>query len=203
MDAGDSDWRSEVEEMRYGTKWPVYAKQWNAMKINANRINEMEALAKFAIDHKSDYKAIETITGVPWWMVAVIHRRESDADFGTYLGNGEPLNRKTRLVPKGRGPFISFVDGAVDALKLDGLAHVIDWRLEKALYYCEIFNGAGYDMRGLPSPYIWGGTNQQKPGKYVADGRFSSSTWDNQPGCAPIIATIAKLDPTVKFIRED
>jgi lysozyme family protein len=26
---------------------------------------------------------------------------ESGADFATYLGNGEPLNRVTQLVPKG------------------------------------------------------------------------------------------------------
>lgn len=189
--------------MRYGTKWPEYSKQINAMKINPSRVAEFKKLAQFAVDHKDQYKSIETITGVPWWMVAALHRRESDADFKTYLGNGEPLNRKTRLVPKNRGPWKSFVDGAVDALRVDGLSAVYDWRLEKVLYYCELFNGAGYDVRGLPSPYVWGGTNQQKPGKFVADGKFSSSTWDGQPGCAPIIWSIAQLDQTVIFKRED
>jgi lysozyme family protein len=85
---------------------------------------------------------------------------------------------------------------------LDGLSDVKDWRLEKCLYHCEIFNGAGYDMRGLPSPYIWGGTNQQRAGKYVSDGQWSGSAWDGQPGCAPILLQIAALDPTVKFTRE-
>lgn len=188
--------------MRYGIKWPVYAKQWDTMLIKPARVGEFERLAQFALDHKARYQTIETATGVKWYHVAVLHRRESDANFNTYLGNGEPLNRVTRLVPKGRGPFASFEDGAKDALHIDKLDAVIDWRLEKILYYCEIFNGTGYDMRGLPSPYIWGGTNIQKPGKYVADGKWSGSAIDTQPGCAPILATLARLDPTIQFVRE-
>lgn len=188
--------------MRYGTKWPEYAKQWDKMQINPKRAAEFEGLAEFAVAHKVEYKAVESTTGVPWELVAVLHRRESDARFNTYLGNGDPLSRKTTHVPRGRGPFPTFLAGAIDALRLDGLSSVIDWRLEKMLYYCEIFNGTGYANHGLPSPYIWGGTNIQQPGKYVADGKFSSTTMDTQPGCAPILAVIAKLDPTVNYIRE-
>lgn len=173
------------------------------MKINSSRKAEFDRYASKLLEHKSRYQEIEKRTGVPWTLIAVLHMRESDANFNTYLGNGEPLNRKTRLVPKGRGPFKSFEDGAVDALTLDRLTNVKDWRLEKMLYYAELFNGAGYDMRGLPSPYIWGGTNQQKAGKYVSDGRWNGRAWDGQPGVAPILASIAKLDPTVEFKRED
>lgn len=191
--------------MKYGTKWPEYARQWDAMAINSEREVEFRRIAQFAVDHKARYQAIEALTGVSWPHIAVLHRRESDADFDTYLGNGEPLDRVTRLVPKGRGPFTgpdAFEKGAVDALHLDGLDEVPDWRLEKILYYCEVFNGAGYANRGLPSPYIWGGTNQQRPGKYVADGVFDPNAMDRQPGCAPILAMIARLDPSVKFVRE-
>ena len=188
--------------MRYGLKWPEYAKQWDSMKINPKRMAEFEVLAKFALTQKSIYEAIQRATSVPWALIAVIHRRESDADFNTYLGNGDRLDRRTTHVPKGRGPFKTFMEGAVDALQLDGLASVQDWRLEKMLYYCEIFNGAGYHNKGLPSPYIWGGTNIQKFGKYVADGKWSSTSMDSQPGCAPLLWMIAKLDPTVEFVRE-
>jgi len=191
--------------MRYGAKWPEYAKQWDTMQIKPARQAEMEKLAKFAVAHKDQYKAIEDKTGVPWPLIAVLHRRESDANFFTYLGNGDPLSRRTVHVPYGRGPFTgpdAFIKGAVDALHLDGLDSVKDWRLEKMLYYCEVFNGLGYAMHGRPSPYIWGGTNIQVPGKYVADGVYSNSAWDGQPGCAPILYMIQKLDPTVVYTRE-
>jgi lysozyme family protein len=182
------------------------------MRIVAARRAEFERYANQLLEHKPRYVEIEEGTahdgvgpegqGVPWFMIAVLHLRESNADFKTYLGNGEPLTRVTRLVPKGRGPFASFYDGAMDALRIDGLSNVLDWRLEKILYYCELYNGAGYNQRGLPSPYIWGGTNQQKPGKYIADGRWSGTVMDKQPGCAPIIFTLAALDKSIVFTRE-
>lgn len=189
--------------MRYSLKWPEYAAQWNKMIIKPARQAEFDRIAANLFGHKDRYKAVEHATGVPWYLVAVLHQRESDADFSTYLGNGDPLNRPTRHVPKGRGPFPTWQAGAIDAIKLDGLNDVKDWRLEKQLFWAERFNGTGYDQRGLPSPYVWGGTNIQKPGKYVADGRWSGSTWDGQPGVAPIIATLVKLDPTIQLTRED
>lgn len=189
--------------MRYSIKWPQYAKQWDAMVIKQDRAAEFHRLAQFAVDHKARYQDIESRTkGIPWWLIAVLHRRESDANFNTYLGNGDPLSVPTRHVPKGRGPFHSFEDGAVDALHLDHLDRVQDWRLEKALYYCELFNGGGYDAHGLPSPYVWGGTNQQKAGKYTSDGHFNGVAWDKQPGCAPIIKAMMELDQTIQPVRE-
>ncbi len=191
--------------MEYGAKWPEYAKQWDSMKIIPGRMAGFQSDAKFAIQHKDTYKKIEAATGVPWAMVACLHRRESSANFSTYLGNGDPLSRVSTHVPKGRGPFLgpnAFVDGAVDALRLDGLAAVKDWRLEKQLYWMEKYNGTGYHTKDLPSPYVWGGTNIQKPGKWIADHVFDSKYMDTQPGCAPLLRAIADLDPTVKFVRE-
>ncbi len=185
--------------MRYSAVWPSYARMWDGMVVNTSRRKEFENIAKYAIAHKLDYQTIEAASGVPWAMVAVIHRRESDADFSKYLGNGQSLRIRTTMVPRGRGPFSSFLAGALDALKIDGLTDVRDWRLEKQLYYCTTFNGWGY---GTSSPYIWGGTNQQRRGKYVRDRVYNPFVWDMQPGCAPLLATIAQLDPSVKFVRE-
>ncbi len=188
--------------MRYSAVWPTYARQWDAMTINAHRRQEFEQLALYALAHKAEYQHVEDATGVPWGMVAVIHRRESDADFHTYLGNGQSLHHETTKVPRGRGPFPNFQAGAVDALKIDGLTDVRDWRLEKQLYWMTGFNGWGYWVRSLPSPYIWGGTSIQQPGKYVADGVFDSRAWDIQPGCAPMLATIAEHDHSIHLVRE-
>jgi lysozyme family protein len=195
--------------MRYAAKWPQYAKWWDAMTVRASRQKEFDALADKILAHKDRYQAIENRTGVPWYLIAVLHLRESSPtfkgepayNFNTYLGNGQSFHKRTTIVPKGRGPFASFEDGAVDALRIDGLSTVQDWRLEKILYYCEIFNGAGYDAKGLPSPYVWGGTNIQRPGKYVRDGVFSRTTMDPQPGCAPILRSLA-FKNHIDFMRE-
>lgn len=189
--------------MRYGLKWQEYATQWDRMKINRTRQTEFDRTAAKIYAHKDRYAKVERMTGVPWYLIGALHIREANGDFSTYLGNGDPLNRPTRHVPRGRGPFNSWEGGAVDALRFDGLTNVKDWRLEKQLYYAELYNGAGYSVRGLPSPYIWGGTNIQRPGKYVADGRWNGSVWDSQPGVAPILASLAKLDPSIRFVRED
>ncbi len=187
--------------MLYGRKWHEYAPQWDAMKIKAVIVNT--TAARFAVDHRGDYARIEQATGVPWAMIACIHRRESDGDFTTYLGNGDPLRRKTVNEPRGRGPFESFFSGAIDALQYDHLNRVTDWRLEKVLYYLEAFNGAGYDVRGKPSPYLWAGTNNYTKGKFVADGRYSANAIDRQPGCAAILKLIMDMDESVAFMRED
>lgn len=196
--------------MIYGRKWHEYAQQWDSMTINASRRSEAQRAAEYAIANEDIYKRIEFETGVPWAMVAINHRRESDAQdklgnplFTCYLGNGQPLNRKTTIVPKGRGPFPgpnAFIDGAIDAYHIDKLDQVKDWRLEKILYYSELFNGAGYDARGLPSPYLWGGTNIQKPGKYVADHKWNGRTMDKQLGCCAILKLIELGN--WKYVRE-
>ena len=188
--------------MRYATKWPQYRDQWDTMVIKPDRASEFYAIAHRILAHKDRYLTIEQRTGVPWYMIGLLHMRESDGNFDTYLGNGQSLHHRTTIVPKGRGPFASFEDGAVDALKIDGLTDVKDWRLEKILFYCEAFNGGGYDARGLPSPYLWGGTTIQKPGKYVADGKFNPKVWDTQPGCAPILKTLMGLDSSINPERE-
>ena len=174
------------------------------MVIKPDHVSVFEAFAKVAIANKIIYSDLSNTTGVPWPMLAVIHRRESDANFHTYLGNGQLLSRVTTIVPKGRGPFVgtnAFIDGGIDAIKQEGWGSISDWRLEKQLYYCLLFNGIGTEPFH-PSSYIWGGTNIQVPGKWIRDHVFDPSVWDPQPGCAPLLKTIAQLDPTVTFIRE-
>ena len=191
--------------MRYSAIWPRYAKYWDGMKINPSREAEFKADAEYAINHKLLYQEAEKACGLPWAMIAVIHRREGNANFGTYLGNGQSLEMVTTIEPRGRGPFPGpngFINGCVDAVKVEGWGSVIDWRLEKVLYYMLLFNGVGSEAWGAPSSYIWGGTNIQVPGKWVRDGVWDSHFIDPQPGSAPLLATIMQLDPSVTFIRE-
>lgn len=191
--------------MLYSAKWPEYARQWDSMEPLANRDAEFTRDAQVAIANKAIYEQITANTDVPWPLIAVIHRREGNADFSTYLGNGQPLAKRTTIVPIGRGPFKgddAFVRGAIDALTIQGMTKVIDWRLEKMLFWEEKFNGEGYHNRGLPSPYIFGGTTIQQPGKFIRDHVFDPRITDPQPGCAPILKKIAELDKSVVYVRE-
>jgi lysozyme family protein len=185
----------------YRSKWPVYARQWDAMELV--RVPTVRAVAKRLFASKARYVKIQNVTGVPWWMVAVIHERESNQNWSRSLAQGDPWNRVSTHVPRGRGPFNSWEEAAVDALAtLKGLHRVIDWRLEKVLYQLERYNGWGYHWRGLASPYIWGATTVQQRGKFIADGKFSATTMDVQLGCAALIRALMDLDPTIKPIRE-
>ena len=102
-----------------------YEGNWANLEIRPSRLSDANAVARKAINGKATYQQIERLTGVPWYFAALCHYRESNFDFDTYLGNGETLHRVTALVPKGRGPFATFVDGAVDAFPVMGFAVVI------------------------------------------------------------------------------
>src|SRR5207244_2895827 len=113
-----------------------------------------------------------------------------------------PLHKISTNEPRGMGPFDTWEEGAIAALKHDGLTSVSDWTLEKALQWQEKYNGWGYFYRGIPSPYVWGATSAQRPGKFVSDGVWSSTTMDRQVGCAAMLKGMMALDPSIKPARE-
>ena len=156
------------------------------MKVNPSRIPALTALANKFAANKAIYEEIEKATNVPWEFVAIANERESGGDLTTYLGNGDPLNRVTTHVPAGRGPFASWADGAIDALKYQGLDKWTDWSIEGILYQFECYNGLGY-LGKTNSPYVWSWSNLYSSGKYISDGHYSSSAVDQQPGCAPML----------------
>lgn len=167
------------------------------MTINPARDAEFASIVRRMLAGMSRYKAVERMTGVPAAFIAVTHIRESSGNFNTYLGNGEPLNRVTRLVPKGRGPFATWEDGAVDALTLQGLAGRKDWTIPFLIFALEGYNGFGYRNKGIRSPYLWGGTNLQEPGKYVRDGVFDPNVMDTQPGAVALLQLLFTADPSL------
>lgn len=173
--------------------------RWSVAKIT--RGPEFATVAKRLVNAKARYKAVEARTGVPWFVIAVIHEREASQNWNTQLGQGDPLSRVSTHVPKGRGPFPTWEDGAYDALALCApfAARNRDWTPGGTLTLLEEYNGLGYAVRNLPSPYVWSGTDQYVKGKYVADGVFDPSVVDRQLGCAGLILAMAKLDQSVSF----
>ena len=146
------------------------------------------------IANKARYEAVAhhfPNPGFKWFIVAVIHEMECTQDFSKYLGNGQSLNKVTTIVPKGRGPFATFEEGALDALNLQGVNKVTFWSIENILKFLEAFNGFGYEMyHNMPSPYLWSGSQHYVKGKYTNDNKWSAETVSQQLGVALMLKTI-------------
>ena len=173
------------------------AKRWSNAKVTRN----FSTIAKNLVAAKARYQAVEAKTDVPWFVIAVIHMRESSQSWVASLAQGDPWNKVSVHVPKGRGPFKSWEDAAIDAL-VDCAPHAArnkDWSVGGTLALLEGYNGLGYAAKGVPSPYIWAGTNQYKAGKYVADHVYDANYVDTQPGCAGLILAMMAIDPTIKL----
>ena len=111
-------------------------------EMSVVKVASANAQARTIIANKARYKGIEQATSVPWFVIGCLHMRESNGDFSTYLGNGQKLNRVTTIVPKGRGPWATFEEGAYDALvTVEGLNTIKDWGPERCAYAMEKFNG--------------------------------------------------------------
>ena len=178
-----------------------YHNLWNKAAVRPEKAAAANKLAEKILSepYQSTFKKVEDVTGVPWFLVAALLERESSLDLNTYLGNGEKLDQVTHLVPAGRGPFKNFQAGAVDALTYEGMTGIApsDWTVERMLYWAERFNGEGYFGKNINSPYLWSWTNLYTSGKYVADGKFSSSEVDPQPGVAAILKALAEASPEI------
>ena len=166
------------------------AQRWEAAKFTKSTAINAQA-AKIA-QNRFRYEAVSRDTGVPWDVIGVIHYRESSGDFKGVLHNGQKIigtGKLTTIVPKGRGPFSTWEEAAVDALvnAPPYAARNKDWSIAGTLDLLERYNGLGYRNKGLPSPYLWAGTDQYVKGKYVADGKYDPNHVDQQLGVAPIL----------------
>ena len=132
---------------------------------------------------------------IKWYHIGFIHYMECNLSFNCYLGNGQPYNRKTTIVPEGRGPFRSFEAGAIDAIRYDKLDKIQDWSIGNTLYVLEGFNGYGYTLyRGINSPYIFSGSNHYTSGYYITDHVYSKTTVSQQIGIALLIKELFKQE---------
>jgi lysozyme family protein/peptidoglycan hydrolase-like protein with peptidoglycan-binding domain len=181
-----------------------YNRNWASLEIRPSASAAATKAASQLFKSKDTYQQIEAKTGVPWYFIGLVHYREASFNFSRYLGNGQPLGQVTTEVPRGRGPFASFTDGAVDALRLQGFVGASDWSIARILYRLEGYNGFGYHNFGVNSPYLYGGSTlygppEAKGGKYVSDGVFSASAVDTQLGTAVILKALMGLDQTISF----
>lgn len=172
------------------------AERWEQAKFT--RSTTINAQAAKIEAHRERYEAVSEATGVPWDVIGVIHYRESSGDFKGVLHNGQKIigtGKLTTLVPKGRGPFSTWEEAAKDALVVcpPYAAKNKDWSIAGTLDILERYNGLGYRKKGLPSPYLWAGTDQYVKGKYVADGKYDPEHVDQQLGVASILMKLREL----------
>jgi len=172
-------------------------RRWSVAKLT----RPFNSAAERLLAAKSRYQAVEAKTGVPWFVIAVIHQRESSQSWLASLAQGDPWNKVSTHVPKERGPFKSWEDAAIDALVncAPYAARNKDWSVGGTLLMIEQYNGLGYASKGVPSPYLWAGTDQYVSGKYVRDGVYDTTAVDKQLGCAGLIKALMALDPSIKF----
>ena len=106
--------------------------------------------------------------------------------------NGQRWDQITTIVPKGIGPFKSWVESSIDALKSAKNFKFDD--VESCLYFAEKHNGFGYLLhKPILSPYLWCGTNLYVKGGYVTDGVYDPNYVIKNTGCVPIILRFSEF----------
>jgi lysozyme family protein len=160
--------------------------------VRPEKVRGVDAIVDRIVSNRSRYEAVERATGVPWHVTAALHNMECGGSFLRHLHEGSPLTGRTRYVPKGRPkdgvPPFAWEVSAVDALRYDRMV-AVQWNsIARALQACEAYNGTGYQRfhPEVPTPYLWSGTNLYVRGKYVADGKWSSTAVSAQVGVAAI-----------------
>jgi lysozyme family protein len=197
-----------------------YADLWARMTVT--KVAQANVQAKAIIANKARYKKVEARTRVKWFVIGCLHLRESGLtkdgkpNFDAWLHNGDRMRNKagkpikTVHKPARRppDPAVSWEDGAYDALVVcEQLDKITDWGPERVAYAAEKFNGFGYraPSRSIPSPYLWGGTSVQKPGKFIEDGVYKTKDeqgrplMDSQIGAMAVLKQMMALDDEVRF----
>lgn len=197
------------------------AARWSAMKLDPDRIGAFDRAAGrlCAPDAKRRYVAVTErlralgYVPVPWWAIAVISEREYGGPprWDRQLSQGDPLDQVSTHDPAGRGPFLdhpgdtigndAWTRGCLDAL-IDCAPHAAkwtDWSPGGTFTILEEYNGIGYALHGVPSAYIWSGSDQYESGKYVADHEYRADVKDVQEGCAPLVKRMMVRDPSIEF----
>jgi lysozyme family protein len=163
-----------------------YRNLWNDMRIRPEWQARIDAAATLIRSYRC-----YLYDGLPadWELVGVIHYMECNCRPDRQIINGERWDKVTTLHPAGKGPFKTWKDAAIEALKNHSLQTLED---------VERWNGGGYAKRNLASPYLCSGTEWYNSGKFKeirgADGKFKSvydhTLVSKQVGAAPILKAL-------------
>ncbi|MET0284778.1 MAG: TIGR02594 family protein [Polyangiales bacterium] len=170
---------------------PDYEELYRTAQIDASRRSALASTVNVMVRHRDVYEQISAKAAVPWWLVAALHKKESNLDFNSHLHNGDPLSARTTRVPPGRIPGVeppyTFSQSAIDALSMKRRTFPAQWDIEGTLGFVERYNGLGYRNKNIYSPYVWCGTQHYTRGKYVRDHEFDPSAVSTNLGVAPVL----------------
>ena len=173
-----------------------YLALWKTAEVRPEWAGIASDRARAMVANQPRYAAAVAGSDVPWWFVAVIHSLECGLRFDRHLHNGDPLTGRTVRHPPGRPlagmPPFTWEDSARDALAMEGLFEHKDWSLGGALARWHRYNGVAneYRRRGIPTPYLWSGTQHYVKGLYVRDHVFDPEKVSRQPGAATLLKAL-------------
>ena len=177
---------------QHGSAETLQESRWRRASVPPHRVRTVDAIVARILAHRTRYEAVARQTGVPWHVIAGLHNMEAGGSFAKHLHEGSPLTGRTRYIPKGRPrhgkPPFTWEASAIDALRYDRMDAVRWSALDATLHACERYNGTGYLRHHpqVPTPYLWSHTTLYTRGKYVADGKWSSTAVSAQTGIAAI-----------------
>ena len=161
---------------------------------------ETASIVARILAHKYRYIEVSNslLGKVPWFVVAIIHSLECDLNFNQHLFNGDPLSARTVNEPVGQpqngAPPFRWEFSAACALKFEKIDRWDVWDVAGICFCLESYNGWGYRKHGIPSPYLWSGSNQYTRGKFSADGRFDPTETSREIGGAVLLKYLTSQD---------
>lgn len=176
----------------YSPEW--FADKYKTMTFDPGFEKQIEQGARLVLAGKDRYEAFvkTNFPKIPWHFIGSIHNLEASCNWLGVLHNGERIvgtGRKTKIVPVGRGPFSTWEEAAIDAVKLKGFNKNTDWSIGSILKRFEEMNGLGYRSRNENSPYVWAQSSvNDGTGKYTSDGHYDPKANANaQTGAATVL----------------
>ena len=145
---------------------------------SAYAADNLQRVVEVINSNKATYLKVQEATGLDYRLVAALHYRECGSRFNRSIQDG-------RVLPKD----IDWVDHASKFINKwrAGARLKVPQTREAMLEFAERWNGLGYRKLGVPSPYVWSGTDRYVKGKFTADGSYDSEVVDKQIGVAPIL----------------
>ena len=178
----------------FSTLAPEYLVCYDACRPTGDRKADIDAQVARIRLGQLRYEDLAQRLGIPWRFIGIIHSLECGCRFDRHLHNGDPLTARTVRVPAGRPktgtPPFTWEQSAEDALRMKGYVGLSDWSTASMLFRWESYNGMGYRLQGLPSPYLWSFSNLYQRGLFVDDHVFDPNAVSRQCGAAVLLKAL-------------